>query len=161
MAKVSTAQSSYQGATINETIVPMYGGTLTWAPPGWGATGFSVIGFFGTGSDSSYERTHVASNLDGNREIDRLDIQALVQMPLGSHGTWSTGLRYVNFYSHAKGADAYTGRRIKRTTSRVRGVLAPRIVGPRACVEGPRIPPDCDGDHSTGRCRMRNLVSRE
>ena len=107
---VTTAQSSYLGATTNEAQMPMYGGTLTWAPAGWGGTALSVTGLFGTGTGKFYERAQFASHLDGDRDIQRLDVEALVQWRVGdAGGTFHTGARYVNFDSHAKGADQFFG----------------------------------------------------
>jgi len=85
----------------------MAGGTLSWQPAGWGDLRVSLTGLYGFGSGTFAEQESWAY-LKGNRDINRVDAEALIQWPVGNYGAaFQTGLRYVGLNNVAKGNDSF------------------------------------------------------
>lgn len=73
--------------------IPLFGGSVSYVPSGQSGYIYSLTGFYGEDNGRSY----TDFNGSGKGDIHRLDIEATLQMPIGSSGAgWVVGVRYVS-----------------------------------------------------------------
>ena len=95
-----------RGTSVDNSTVPLYGGSITVAPAIMRGTTFSLTALSGTGSGDFHGADTCCGYTDGN-DRQRLDVDAVVQFPIDATGAywWSMGLRYIDTSSDARGTD--------------------------------------------------------
>lgn len=102
-------QDSPQFQFSNENVfLPLFGGSLTIIPPTASGISFSTTVFYGTGSGDfravGFEEIPIPIfpfsavlpfNLEGNNDVERLDIESIVQVPIAEGVTIFGGGRYI------------------------------------------------------------------
>ena len=83
-----------------ETIgVPFPGGSISITPPGLGGTTFSLTAFYGEGEGDfgGFEPFNNLGLFQGTREVSRLDIEGIAQIPVVDGVTGILGARFIRF----------------------------------------------------------------
>jgi hypothetical protein len=82
--------------SISTTQMPLYGGSMTFVPGSLGGTAFYLSAYYGV-SVGVNDFQDIKS--EGQSNLSRLDIEALVQIPFGATGGAyaSLGFRYIDF----------------------------------------------------------------
>ena len=92
----SFSESTTVQKTFETTEIPLYGGSIRVAPPGFEATDFLLTGFYGTDRVNGKVLFATGANANTRTDVARTDIELLVRNKLADTSVaWFYGVRWV------------------------------------------------------------------
>jgi len=86
--------------SVSTTQMYLFGGSLSYVPPWESGVAFALSGYYGASAGYS---NFFDSNSEGSSNLQRLDVEALVQIPIITTVYGSIGLRFIDFKRNDNG----------------------------------------------------------